>query len=1373
MKKVFQSLLNKTQLLKFGFGLSSLFLIGFMWGYVLPQIKNYIRVEIAKVSEQDAYIRVLPTDVHIHLIPLSITLEKIMIAPKKVKLDNNPNSPESKLELTDILKPFSIEEVSIYLNFFHLLRGDLELRKIYLRGSKIELNIPKQNSNDDIKLAGAFDILEKIPLQLIETDDIQISTHFLEQDIHINLKPIHIFLEKYRRELGVQIKIPEINAFDPNSKSEIRFGIDLKAFLAPEKILLSYFKISKDQASFNIKARAVGQVESLIFNDYDLEAQGHLNLDHLSKWAQKAIPQSKKWPQLNGKIELDMSLKKRLRHNEELNLKIDAQNIGVDQFKFGDIKSNFALDNKIITSKEIQIENPAYKLSLQDLKLNINDDYSIETLAHIDQLNIYELFPLLGLNPIPLWLQVQAEFPCKARFKPEFNINCSGNLEAQNLLLKPDSNSKSTIIAVDKMSAKGDFNVNTKNINYRGQAQLPHSQGSSDGVIDFDKGFKINYAATKLDLGDIKNLSDLKIEGQFSDLSGETTGDSHQATMSLNLKGQNLWLEDFFLGQSAESQISYKKSHLRFDGIKANYAHSNYIADVDLDIQNKQISVIGQSPRLDADDLAKVMIRKVKLPFDVTGLGSVTAKVWGPLELNHLSYDIKSQLKRGSIWREAFDQIFFDVHSRDGEVATDRAQMNRGSALITAQGKAHPNAQIEVKIHGDNIRLDDSVNFQNLNLNLSSHANFDMTLTDYILKPNADLFGHLNKTSISEQAVDDSQFHIRFRENTLEGQGQFFGSKLASEFIIPLNPQSAFLLKLTAQDLNFAPLLLNFKFSGPKKEFESKLTGKLDLSSNSGGFWNSSGFVDINQFQLTRGALNVYAPQDIKLNFDKGFVKVDQFSLVGPNTSLKVTNSDQSSYFKNIFSNKGPNVNSLNRYQTPNGQVEKLDWRMDGKMDMNLIALLLPVFEDLRGELSFACNLKANENHVDFLGSAYIDHGYLKLFDFAHPLSEIKADLLFNRKRVLLNSVQSDFAGGRATGEGQLEFVGARNFPFQLNAHIEKVHLNVPEGFASKGSGDMVLSGHWLPFSLKGQYDITGGLITKEFGGDSDANSPKNTQYLPKNISEEYQSPLNLDLNIDFNKGLPIKNSQIEGSLKGSLNIKGTPQKPSLIGTVTTGPDSKAKFNEKLFEVIAANFIFDDPNLINPKLYLNARTHLDASSRGTEYDVNLLLQGTAQKPVVTLTSQPALSQSDIISLLALGATSSNLSNNISSGQQSSNTSFVLGSAVLQKNPIGKELKDRFDVDLQFTSGIIDETNNLAVQKISLSGKLNDKVGWVYNRAVGARSDNEAKLKYRLGEHLSLVGDYINRAADETDPSLQKIYNPNTLGLDLEFRFQFK
>ena len=76
---------------------------------------------------------------------------------------------------------------------------------------------------------------------------------------------------------------------------------------------------------------------------------------------------------------------------------------------------------------------------------------------------------------------------------------------------------------------------------------MPNSKGRSSGSIGYETGFKINFEGDKVALQDITNLADLKIEGTAK-VKGSTEGNTDAATFTMDLEGQDFWLEDFWLG---------------------------------------------------------------------------------------------------------------------------------------------------------------------------------------------------------------------------------------------------------------------------------------------------------------------------------------------------------------------------------------------------------------------------------------------------------------------------------------------------------------------------------------------------------------------------------------------------------------------------------------------------------------------------------------------------------------------------------------------------------------------------------------------------------------------------------------------------------
>ncbi|MES2963328.1 MAG: hypothetical protein V4760_05525, partial [Bdellovibrionota bacterium] len=373
---------------------------------------------------------------------------------------------------------------------------------------------------------------------------------------------------------------------------------------------------------------------------------------------------------------------------------------------------------------------------------------------------------------------------------------------------------------------------------------------------------------------------------------------------------------------------AYRAGSLYFTELQGYYTVSRYGGDLTLNLQDKKIAVVGRIPFFDARDLLKIFSRRVKLPFPVNGTGQATIKLSGPLDFPHLSYDLKSSIFRGSIAGETFDQAHFDVKSVGGEVKAERVQLTKGAALVTLSGVAHPSGQIETVVRGRGIRLEDTSSIASSGFALSGQVDFDMGMTGHVLAPDTDLKGTLTRTSIGDQSVADSNFRLRFGKKAIEGSGVFMGDVVQGDLVFPLDPEAPFKLKLKTQDWNFAPIFAAIAGPNSRKDYKGNLTAEVDLTSSSGGFWNSNGDAKISNFSLSRGSLALKSVEPVEINMKAGQLRTKNLNLVGDGIFLRVKDSES--------------------------PVAKLDSQITGKLDLGLIALLTPFFEDLRGLVSFS-----------------------------------------------------------------------------------------------------------------------------------------------------------------------------------------------------------------------------------------------------------------------------------------------------------------------------------------------------------------------------------------------------------------------------------
>jgi translocation and assembly module TamB len=1310
---------------------ATFFLLGLLISSQIPKARSWILVKIEEESRVHLPVRVLPGSLEVSLFPLGATLSNVRVLPKK--------------ETEDYIDNVGIDSIRISISLWQLLQGKLRITDLLVSGAVVTAKVPAPKTGDEPPLAGLFEIVSRVPASKLILEDVALRLKLTEPAFIVNADGVSLIAEKKRGgALLLDLGSASVQVIDPEIKASMRITTEARLLLARTSVSILQAAVRRGESYFSISGKLDGDTEALTFTEVDLKSEAELQIESMRNWAVRTFKKLKDVPETKGRAALEAKLRKSKSSPLEGDFKIKTRGLRIDDLHLDKLHASGTYKNRDVRVPVLSLENPSGQIFVNDLRAEIgesqNPKLDFSGKLSTSRIQLHELLKTVGVGEIPVYLQMSTDIPCIGSLTPKFQISCRGKIRTENLLVRDAMNSKSTIVAVRELNADGEVTIDTDKVVYKADLSAPNSKGRSQGEIVYSTGFKIGFEADKLLFADIANLADLKIEGSTR-LKGVTQGDSLSAIFSMDLEASDAWIDDFWLG-SFKSTMSYKSGLLTFNGIQGHYNVSRYAAELKLDLYGNQIEINGRAPFIESRDLLKAFSRKVSLPFSMSGTGQASVKASGPLDFSRLTYELRSSLFKGTIAGETYDQAHFDVKSLKGEVTTERVQLIKGASTMTLSGTARPDGTMKAVLLASGIRLEDSAMVAASGLAVSGVLDFDMNLSGPILQPDTDLRGSLSKTTVGDQAVPDSSYQLKFMPRTIEGEGVFLGNVLKSEFIIPLDANAPFSLKLTSREWNFAPLFAAISGTSTRKDFEGRLTSDIEISSPSGGFWNSSGNIKVDKFSLARGNLALRSTEPLSMTMKNGSLHVQKFDLAGDNVFLKVSES--------------PNP------------MSKVDLQVNGKLDLTLISLLTPFFEDLRGILSFAFNLRAGPSSLDLLGSAYVERGFLKFFEFPHPLENISADLLFNQRKILFNTLKAEFGGGRILANGGMELKGYKSYPVNVSGSFEKVTLNVPDKVRTSGSGSVSFTGEWFPFLLKVEYDIREGLMTKEFGGDGEQfDGIRRDFFLPELILADSFTPLLVDLDIRFNRGIAVKNDLVEGRVTGSLSVKGRPEKPAISGLVATDKETRIFFKDTPFEVTSGNLEFDGSTDINPKLYLAGR------SRVQEYDINLMIQGTAGKPEIALSTIPPLPKNDIISLLALGATDTQLSKSITSNEQASSSATQIGAGVIRKNPISDLVKDKLGFDVQFSPGF-DETGSSAVQKIIVSRQFNPRFGVTASRSIGKIQETEARARYRLNDKLSLVGSWQGRDYTEgTDQTQADIQTPNKFGLDIEYKFEFK
>ncbi|MGE0525960.1 MAG: translocation/assembly module TamB domain-containing protein [Bdellovibrionales bacterium] len=1326
--------LNRRTLIQFSLFAAFSCLLGFSYSYHLPRLETFLLVELEKISQTHLPVRIWARKLNFHLFPLGIVLEDVRLLPKK--------------PLDRYLAPTRLKEIGARVAVWPLLRGDVRLSQIFVRDSQVNVFLRPElfEKSDESALKVDFDQIYNLPINELLFENVVIQGRVEPQNVFFRASDVNLLVENRYRSLFIDLEAPKTIVKPSGPIDPLNVQIELRTLLEAEEMQISALKIRADESFLVASGRCNGDLSVGRVDNGAFDARAKIQLPDLNLW-ESIFASSPRLPPLQGQTEFDIGLEIRNGQAVRVETDLNAQDLHVDRFTIGAVQGRFNSDLKSLHTDKVRWRNQAGEIQFRDLKVEFSPHPSFTTGVNMNEVDLHSFLANLNVNRVPVELPVSGDATCKGAWGENPEAHCQATIQAPRLRVHTDPENK-TIVATERLKARGDVRVTATSVDYRAELEIgARSRGRSQGVISYQKGFQIQYEGDEVHFTDVKDLAGLKFEGGLQ-VKGRTDGTSKWATLEMNVAAKNLWLEDYPLGQLT-SKVRYKSGHLFFDSAQGQYEVTRYNGNLDVDLREDRMKLALQIPFVDLRDIQSLFQRKITLPFQIAGTGTGQIEAEGPFNFRRLSYVVRSKFFRGQIAEESFDELTFNVKSTDGMVQSERIFLTKASGVMEAKGQVNPAGDVDAVVVARGLRLEQSENVLALGFDLQGQADFTLLIRGALPRPRVELNGRLSRVVLGDQPADDSVFKLNFLSDRMEGSGQFLGTTLVSEFTFPYTGEAPFLFKLKTHQWDFTNIFSLVSQSARQLDFTTSVSMDVNIQSPTGGFWNSSGQVQVNQFVIRKGARSMSASKPMYLSFREGVINSNGFAIGSGDSYLKL------------------DVVNLRR--------DALNASLNGKLDLSLLGLFTPFISDLRGAMSISMDLGGRFPNPNLSGSAYVDKGYAKFVDFQHPFSNVRADLLFNDNQILLNAVRGDLGGGKFSGQGRITFAGQNTHPVDVRGTVTDVKLNIPEGFRTRGSGSVAISGERFPYTMNIQYDVSGGEVVYEFGGsDSDSSNVKASIYLPQFLYRDAFHPFTFDVKVNLLNPVLINNALVHSPVSGKLSATGTPDRLLLDGTLTPQPGGKVFFHDVPFEIATAFVDYNRSPPNAPKIYLTANTRVsesvqDDQGRVTEhhYDVNLLVQGRGPNPQIILSSQPPLSQRELVSLLALGVTPSGLDEGRSSEFQAANTSTALGAALLQKAG-SRRLKDSIGLDVKVTSSQ-PTPETASTPKVTLSKQWTPKFGASASSTLQANPSNNVKVEYKMNKNISVIGSWDGR---EYTPET-KDTNQNVFGLDLEYKVQFK
>ncbi len=1295
------------------------FVLGFIYEFHYPKLKLWVKTQIYLQSYEKLPVLIKVAELELSPFTLSASLEDVVIVPRK--------------DLAKKISEIKIKTVEIRASLLSLFLGRFEISKIKIDSPKLTFVHKADPKAPPFKMPNIeFAEILEIPVDAVVITNGEILGRVDDVEQSIFISPLNLQLRKGFTSVFIELDLPEVKIKQKQIKDSLTsFGLFAKLSFSARGTKLVDLKITKENSYVVAKGNTSGNPLKLEFNSPTLLSSWSIDLSTIKDWI---ISYKKNWqiPSMSGSFTGTVNLVSKKNKNTFLTTS-NLNDFTIEGFDIGNVELEGQLEDKTIEGS-VKIKNKLQDVELAKIRLFLDQRYSFETSLNIKSFELNQMMRQIKVGDTPLKLQANGLLPCSGVIVPNFYANCSGAISISDFYVR--NSSKNNIVAVQNFQAEGNLHVNKNFLVTDAKISVGKSNGEANARVDFATGYRVNYRSNNFNIEDVKEIAGLDIKGQTK-VEGYSEGSSKKGVFVINMHAENAFFEKFYLGNLA-TKISYNSPFMKLENISGTIDTTTYAGDIVLNFEKDSIDMNLKVPNLNLSHLPKILESRFKLAFPMSGSGNMQAHIYGPLAIDKLNYDLQGQLQRILIGKESIDSIKIQTRSSAGNINVTGTELVKSRTRIKLLGSVAIDGTLNLDIAGTDIRLEESETVRMLTQTLSSITDLTGKVRGTITKPQVEAKLTLKQTNIGSSIYKDGTIDFKGSRESGVARVNLFNNEMIGSLQWNYDTKSPLLIDAVFNNWDYSPLFSVFSAKNEREGYKANIIGKLSVEYDLNNPMSSKVDLNVQKFLLARGILDIKNKNPMSLYYGKDGLSLRNFELTGNGSNILWT--------------------------AGNPRAKQIALHTRGNVNLALISFLTPFLTDVRGNFNFQSTLNIKANSFEAIGDAKVSEGFAKLTEFPVPFEKIEADFNFSQNKIAINRFRSEFGGGLMRGSGNIAINNVKDVPIRIESVVDNANIQLSKGLELLASGNLVLSGNWFPYTLQGNLDIRRGLISQD---DSEAkNRLRKSHLLPEALKVQELTPIELDITANLaGRNIKVVNEFVNTSIEGQLQISGNPVKPTLNGNITQADRGFIQFNENTFEIDNLNVNFNNDRNMNPNLYVLANT------RVKEYDVTMTVGGTLQDIKPSFTSQPPLNEADIITLLTLGYTQSTLAEEQNETSGSGNA-IGLGSAVLNRNPLNKQIEDKTGITLRFNSAVDSADENITVPKVEVSKKWNNRLETKASRTFGKTLKNDAKVQYKINDKVSVIGSW--EAETNTDNSeFNNASQQDVFGVDLEYKIEFK
>ncbi|TVQ80854.1 MAG: hypothetical protein EA369_01315 [Bradymonadales bacterium] len=672
-------------------------------------------------------------------------------------------------------------------------------------------------------------------------------------------------------------------------------------------------------------------------------------------------------------------------------------------------------------------------------------------------------------------------------------------------------------------------------------------------------------------------------------------------------------------------------------------------------------------------------------------------------------------------------------------------QASREGGLLRGEISLNSDGELEdFDLRGDRVRVNDWFSIFDLQLPFQATSNF--RLWQRLSDQSFGFQGALIETSIGGGFLPNSEWNFRSTRAEFDGSASLLGGQIQANLRDEGRQDAR--LEFELRELRVSRLLRVLNRSN--LDFQVSGLGNCRGRRNSRSNLLISGFVEA----LTGWECSLAVEPSRVLRAGSELHRMDRFEVVVERNASERPQLRVPS----LLLRTNSKVLQLGGYFA---SASDFSWSLQGASVLDSLSYFIPFLNRSSGNLQVDGRWDAEGFH----GSVELDDGTLFFQDSPLVVREVAARLRAEESRFDLRALNGQMRDGDIRASGGFEL---RNLDV-VNADI-RVQLNGPLLEPQSGlrfrlngpvelkisDGDALMSGDLEIFeaSFRRRMNIRTDLLR--------AFQPTQTQYRFFEQRESYIDTWRLNIGLKSTQPAVIRNNIADGELDLDLRLVGRIGRPILQGALGVRRGRFTYFN-RTFEVESGSVQFVGSPSNIPRYDLRAET------RVAEYSVFLNLIGDSEDQRVLYSSDPPLSEREILALVSYGITPARedeiRDGDVTTQAAFAGISFVTGQ--LQDTLEGALATDFGIQRLQLFPAFFEETGRTELQLKVGTDLIRNRLSLNYLNFVTAEGGHQVELDFQINRNVSLIGGWreIRQGREQQNIS-------GDFGGDIVFRFEF-